>query len=530
VGSYDGKFMSLYVDGKLIATSAAQSGSILYPSSGSFTIGAYIDSSQSAANVLNGMLADVAVWDYSFGPEAVTLMYGNQRNTSFFICSECPAGTISNGKCQGNSKTDCQTAYPCPTCKVGERMSAPCEEPGSLVQISCVPCSASCAKNQRIVASSTCSGKGWSNIECVDCKSACGQDEWVASACDGTGFLDTECKACKACGQNQYISLACDGKAGKDISQCSNCTSVCNFGEVLEGASCDGTQKLDTVHCKICLPGTYAPSRNSTACLDCPEGFYSDSNGASACNACGTGTYSARASTACTACSDWPCQDGEWRTVCTGSQNGTCSASPAWTRLYPVGSQLLKIMNHGTALLPDGSMYIFGGEVASGNARTDALHLVALANTSVPSVTSIMKPHYGGASAPSARSCHAMASFEYEVYVSGGFVTGSSPVDDFWVLTRPGNWSQRISANLPRRMARHKMTSTPSGLLWLFGGQGSQGQALGKLYSMSVKSSTQAWKEHASNATKVPQPRRDFGMVSLGHRIFVSIGFFFLDY
>jgi hypothetical protein len=200
--------MSLYVDAMLITSSHGQSGRILYPTLGRLAIGAYTDSSQTVMHTLNGMLDDVAVWSDAVGPQAVALMYATQKDTSIFICPTCAPGTVSTGKCQGDVAIDCRPIYACPECKAGERMSAPCADPGSLAPLSCVPCSASCARGQRILASSLCTGSSWSDIECVNCNQTCAQDHYITSdtCINGTGFLDLGCSKCHTCPAEQYIS------------------------------------------------------------------------------------------------------------------------------------------------------------------------------------------------------------------------------------------------------------------------------------------------------------------------------------
>jgi hypothetical protein len=527
--------MALYVDARLITSSRAQSGRILYPASGTFAIGSYVDSSKAVAYTLNGLLDDVAVWSDSMGPQAVVMMYAAHRNTTVFVCPTCPPGTVSTDKCQGDLTVDCRPVYACPNCQAGERMSAPCKAPGILVPVTCVPCSTSCARGQRIVASSLCTGSGWADTECVNCKESCGEGHYITSTCiNGTGFLDTGCTPCHACPSGQYISSDCGGSTKTDTRKCSNCTTSCDAGEVLVG-SCDGSQYEDVVQCTACPLTTYSPGRNATACLDCPEGFYSDVSGASACKHCPAGTYSEPGSTACMQCSGWPCEDGYWRSVCTGRSSGTCAPMPTWTQLSVAGTSLPPLTKHGMTALPNGAAYIFGGRVAPRNTRTDAMYRVEFGTSSVPSVALVTPA--AGTVAPSARDSHAMTSMGYDIIVAGGLAGSASAgtyMDDLWVLPQPaGNWSRRVLANLPVRMAGHKMAGTPDGLLWLFGGQGASGQALGKLYFINMRNTTRTWLEYTvqarglmsagANATSpAPQPRWDFGMVSQGYCIFVS--------
>jgi hypothetical protein len=527
--------MSLYVDARLITSSRAQSGRVLYPTLGTFVIGAYADLSQTVMHTLNGMLDDVAIWSGSVGPQAVALMYATHRNSSVFICPTCPPGMVSTAKCQGEIAVDCQPVYACPRCRAGERMSAPCENPGSLAPITCVPCSALCAMGQRILASSLCTGSGWADIECVSCRETCSIDQYLVPSCtNGTGFFDTRCTACHACRNGQYISTGCDGSTSSDVKKCSNCTTACSPGEILQG-NCDGSEYQDAVVCTACPLGTYSHARNATACLDCAEGYFSDVRGASSCSACMAGTYSEPGSTACLQCSEWQCGEGDWRSVCTGRRRGNCLPMPTWTQLPLAGNSLPPLSKHSMTVLPNGVGYVFGGQIEPGRTRSNSLYRIEMGSTSVP-IAKFIQPT-AGTTAPVARDSHAMASIDDGIFVSGGLAgsstAGGTYMNDFWVLLPPGNWSLRALASLPERMAGHKMVGTPDGLLWLFGGKDASGQAIGKLYYINMRNLTRTWIQYtvpvranlatgANTTVAAPTPRWDFGMVSQGYRIYVS--------
>lgn len=61
VATYDGKSMRLFVDGRLHGESTEQSGEIVYPTAGEFTVGAFNDSR--SKRPLNGALFDLKIYD-----------------------------------------------------------------------------------------------------------------------------------------------------------------------------------------------------------------------------------------------------------------------------------------------------------------------------------------------------------------------------------------------------------------------------------------------------------------------------------
>ncbi|MBC23785.1 MAG: metallophosphoesterase [Phycisphaerae bacterium] len=66
MATYDGTTMKLYVNGRLDAQSATQSGDILYPGSGPVSIGSYMDDNEFHPH--EGRLMDVRVYDLTAGP------------------------------------------------------------------------------------------------------------------------------------------------------------------------------------------------------------------------------------------------------------------------------------------------------------------------------------------------------------------------------------------------------------------------------------------------------------------------------
>ena len=70
VGTYDGKEMKIYVNGKLEGTSGAQSGAINYPDRIFFSIGAYKDDNEDFVH--KGMLDEVRLYDRALSEKEVS--------------------------------------------------------------------------------------------------------------------------------------------------------------------------------------------------------------------------------------------------------------------------------------------------------------------------------------------------------------------------------------------------------------------------------------------------------------------------
>ena len=72
VGTYDGKTMRIYVDGKLEGSSNAQSGPILYPESAPFVVGCYLDDNEAFPHA--GWLAQVRVFDQALNKDQIVAL------------------------------------------------------------------------------------------------------------------------------------------------------------------------------------------------------------------------------------------------------------------------------------------------------------------------------------------------------------------------------------------------------------------------------------------------------------------------
>ncbi len=79
-GTYDGKVQRLYIDGKLAATSKAQSGPILYPAKGFYTIGAFRDDDEHHS--FPGQIEQVAVFARALSADEVRGRF-DARKTDF---------------------------------------------------------------------------------------------------------------------------------------------------------------------------------------------------------------------------------------------------------------------------------------------------------------------------------------------------------------------------------------------------------------------------------------------------------------
>jgi len=73
VGTYDGKHMRIYVDGRLSTESAAQSGPIAYPPKGFFDLGAYHDDNE--LYPLEGAMASLAIFDTCLSAEEIAARF-----------------------------------------------------------------------------------------------------------------------------------------------------------------------------------------------------------------------------------------------------------------------------------------------------------------------------------------------------------------------------------------------------------------------------------------------------------------------
>ncbi|MDX2065842.1 MAG: metallophosphoesterase [Fimbriimonadaceae bacterium] len=77
VGTYDGKTMRLYVNGKLESTSTEQRGPILYPAKAPVGLGAYRDDEEHVR--LHGRLSRVALYDLTATPDGIEHLYEHRQ-------------------------------------------------------------------------------------------------------------------------------------------------------------------------------------------------------------------------------------------------------------------------------------------------------------------------------------------------------------------------------------------------------------------------------------------------------------------
>jgi hypothetical protein len=257
--------------------------------------------------------------------------------------------------------------------------------------------------------------------------------------------------------------------------------------------NCTGTTSENSVSCTACLPGTYSVGGSSRACTQCPAGFYSTYK-SPGCTPCPAGTYAAPGSSFCTSCAKWECAPGEYRSVCTNSEPGTCSPVPLSTQLvvspvytiptppvdtvnaslkssnvssastatvyvtsadnafsyamessggiiYTSNDQIPKLSHHTAIATSDGLVFVFGGRLAGNDntviQRSNRLYAMHLDYASVPVWWRI-----NGSAVPPARDMHAMAIVGNLLYISGG-LGGSSvsgaPLGDVWVCKRLRN-------------------------------------------------------------------------------------------
>ena len=79
-GTYDGKTMTLFVDGKPVASSQDQSGPVAYPEKAPMVIGAYEDDNE--LHALAGRIEQVSIWDRSLKPDEIVSRF-QRRKTQF---------------------------------------------------------------------------------------------------------------------------------------------------------------------------------------------------------------------------------------------------------------------------------------------------------------------------------------------------------------------------------------------------------------------------------------------------------------
>ena len=91
VGTYDGRLLSLYVDGELAARTTQQSGPIVYPPKTWFTLGAYRDDNEQYS--LEGKLEHVSVWGRSLSAEEVAARFNERKAKLPGVEAELPRVT-----------------------------------------------------------------------------------------------------------------------------------------------------------------------------------------------------------------------------------------------------------------------------------------------------------------------------------------------------------------------------------------------------------------------------------------------------
>jgi hypothetical protein len=109
----------------------------------------------------------------------------------------------------------------------GQRTSAACTGEGSLIPVTCIPCTASCGPGKRILASSRCNGTATTDITCMNCSRECEFDQYVYSECDGLGSEELGCATCKECAVGYYVAVPCDGTSRRDVKV--RLTHVCRI-------------------------------------------------------------------------------------------------------------------------------------------------------------------------------------------------------------------------------------------------------------------------------------------------------------
>ena len=76
-GTYDGKTQRIYLDGKLAGESKAQKGSILYPPSGRFVLGAYLDDNEHYP--MEGRIERITMWDRALDAKEIARQFSERK-------------------------------------------------------------------------------------------------------------------------------------------------------------------------------------------------------------------------------------------------------------------------------------------------------------------------------------------------------------------------------------------------------------------------------------------------------------------
>lgn len=103
VGTYDGKEMKLFVDGRLSAKSTAQSGPIAYPEAAPFVVGAYEDENEFYP--LKGAIEQASVWDRSLTEKDIADRFRGRQQSFPHIIAVHPEVTDWPTHLRDNQRT-----------------------------------------------------------------------------------------------------------------------------------------------------------------------------------------------------------------------------------------------------------------------------------------------------------------------------------------------------------------------------------------------------------------------------------------
>ena len=102
-GTYDGKQMKLFVDGRLAAKSSAQSGPIAYPEKAPFVVGAYEDENE--YHPLKGAIEQASVWNTALGEADIADRFRQRQSQFPGIIAEHPDVTDWPTHLRDNQRT-----------------------------------------------------------------------------------------------------------------------------------------------------------------------------------------------------------------------------------------------------------------------------------------------------------------------------------------------------------------------------------------------------------------------------------------
>jgi len=226
-------------------------------------------------------------------------------------CTTCPVGYRINGTlCTGKGFKDLQSdCVKCTTsCPPGYFLNttvARCDGTETYDRV-CQRCK-DCPSGSYIQPGTACTGMSTSDSKiCRTCTTQCEPGQYVVlpddgHACNGTGFEDSKCMACKQCKPGQYRNstwVACNGTSNQYVDTqvgCQNCTADCGLGNRFVRGECTGYEFGD---------------RPCEACGSCPTGTYRTPEWK---NCSGTGTVDTQRK--CHNCSSLSCGEGNYRWV-----------------------------------------------------------------------------------------------------------------------------------------------------------------------------------------------------------------------